>query len=119
MPYKPMVPCKHPGCPKLIPAGQKYCEKHKAMHPEVVRSAASRGYGSRWRKASKAFLASHPLCEECLKHGRYTKATVVDHIKPHRGDSELFWDESNWPALCKRCHNKKTGQEDSHPAYKY
>lgn len=50
------------------------------MHPEEARSAAARGYGSRWSKASKAYLHAHPLCAECLRHGRYAKATVVDHI---------------------------------------
>lgn len=119
MPTKPMVPCRHPGCPELVPAGQKYCEKHKALHPEAVRSASARGYGRRWQKASKAFLRAHPLCEECMKQGRYTRATVVDHIVPHRGDQKLFWDQGNWQALCKRCHDKKTGREDSNPVYRY
>lgn len=119
MPSKPMVPCRHPGCPELVPAGQRYCEKHKGLHPEEVRSAGSRGYNRRWQKARKRFLQAHPLCEECMKKGVYTKATVVDHIIPHRGDPKLFWDESNWQALCKRCHDKKTGNEDSHPMYKY
>lgn len=119
MPYKPMHPCRQPGCPELIPAEDKYCEKHKAMHPEEIRSAASRGYNSRWRKESKHYLQTHPLCEECMKHGVYTAATVVDHIVPHRGDPVLFWNQSNWQALCKRCHDKKTGQEDSHPVYRY
>lgn len=119
MPFKPMVPCRHPGCPELIPAGQKYCEKHKPLHPEETRSAGSRGYNRRWQKARKRYLSAHPLCEECMKHGLYTKATVVDHIVPHRGDPKLFWDENNWQALCKRCHDKKTGNEDSHPKYRY
>jgi 5-methylcytosine-specific restriction protein A len=119
MPYKPKVPCRHPGCPNLVPAGQKYCEEHKRMHPEEIRSAAARGYNSRWRRESKKFLALHPLCEECLRHGIATPATVVDHIVPHRGDPKLFWDRSNWQALCKRCHDKKTGREDSHPVYHF
>ena len=59
------------------------------------------------------------LCEECLKEGRYVKATVVDHVVPHRGDPTLFWDRSNWRGLCKSCHDKKTGREDSHPTYHY
>ena len=119
MPYKPRHPCGQPGCPELVPAGKKYCDKHKALHPEEIRSAAGRGYDSRWQKARKRFLQAHPLCEQCLKEGRYTKATVVDHVVPHRGDPKLFWDEGNWQALCKRCHDKKTGREDSRPAYHY
>ena len=119
MPHKPKHPCAHPGCPELVPYGEKYCEKHKGMHPEEVRSASSRGYGSRWNKARKMYLAAHPLCEQCLKEGRYTKATVVDHIKPHRGNPELFWNPDNWQALCKPCHDKKTGRYDSKPEYGY
>ena len=107
MPMKLKVPCKHPGCPALIPSGTKYCEVHKALHPEEVRSAAGRGYNAAWRKASKQFLQAHPLCEECMKQGKYVKATVVDHVVPHRGDEKLFWDRSNWRALCKRCHDQK------------
>ena len=113
MPYKPRVPCKHPGCAALIPSGTKYCDEHKALHPEEVRSAAGRGYGSAWRKASKQLLQAHPLCEECQKQGKYTKATVVDHIIAHRGAERLFWDRSNWRVLCKRCHDRKTMTEDA------
>ena len=119
MPTRPNHPCAHHGCPELVPTGQKYCAKHKALHPEDQRPAAARGYNSRWQKARKRYLQAHPLCEECLKEGRYVKATVVDHIVPHRGDPKLFWDESNWQALCKKCHDKKTGQYDSRPEYKY
>ena len=119
MPTKPNTPCRHPGCPALVPAGTKYCEKHRTQHPEDIRSASSRGYNHAWRKASKQFLQTHPLCEECKKHGRYTKATVVDHVIPHRGDQKLFWDRSNWRALCKHCHDRKTGREDSRPTYHY
>jgi positive regulator of sigma E activity len=25
-----------------------------------------------------------------------------------KGDLALFWNESNWQALCRRCHNRKT-----------
>jgi 5-methylcytosine-specific restriction protein A len=41
-----------------------------------------------------------------------TVATVVDHILPHRGDRVLFWDRSNWQALSKKCHDRKTAEHD-------
>ena len=119
MPRRPNVPCQHPGCPELVAPGTRYCAKHKAMHPEVARSASKRGYGSRWQRESKRYLESHPLCAECMKKGVYTKATVVDHVTPHRGDQRLFWDRANWQALCKPCHDSKTGREDSRPTYRY
>lgn len=119
MPRKPKVPCGQPGCPNMIEPGKRYCEEHLKLHPEITRSAAKRGYGSKWQKASKSYLNSHPLCVHCMKEGKYEKATVVDHIVPHRGDQKLFWDRSNWQALCKPCHDKKTWREDSTPVYKF
>ena len=50
---------------------------------------------------------------------RYVQATVVDHIIPHRGNEVLMWDENNYQALCKECHDRKTGHEDSTPEYRY
>lgn len=73
-------------------------------------SAHQRGYDSRWQRARLSFLADNPLCVECSKGGRIAEATVVDHVKPHRGDNALFWDRSNWQALCKPCHDRKTGK---------
>ena len=118
MPVRPKRPCAHPGCPELVAEG-KYCEKHRASHPEETRSASYRGYGNAWQRVRKQYLAAHPLCVMCEAEGRYSRATVVDHIQPHRGDRELFWDQSNWQPLCKAHHDKKTGLEDSRPTYKY
>jgi len=119
MPYRPKVPCQHPGCAELVEYGKHYCDRHLPLHPEYTRPASSRGYSSKWRRISKQYLESHPLCESCRKKGIYTKATVVDHIVPHRGDQKLFWDQTNWQPLCKKCHDKKTFSEDSHPTYRY
>ena len=71
-----------------------------------------RGYNSEWRRARALFLADHPICEECKREGKASAATVVDHIVPHKGNKALFWDESNWQALCKHCHDVKTAKED-------
>lgn len=73
--------------------------------PRERPTASQRGYNYRWQQASKAFLALQPLCVKCPKP---TTATCVDHITPHRGDQQLFWDVDNWQALCERCHNRKT-----------
>ncbi|WP_342664986.1 HNH endonuclease [Shimazuella kribbensis] len=45
---------------------------------------------------------------ECERNGRVVPATVVDHITPHKGDRELFWDSTNWQSMCSTCHNRKT-----------
>jgi len=67
------------------------------------RTTAERGYGNRWRKARATYLRSHPLCVMCRP--RLEPATVVDHIKPHKGDQVLFWDTANWQSLCKLHHD--------------
>lgn len=68
-------------------------------------SSNKRGYNSRWQRARETFIRNHPLCADHLQRGQYVEATIVDHIVPHRGDQKLFWDTSNWQALCKRCHD--------------
>lgn len=109
------VPCRHVGCAQLL-AAPGYCDKHlklvRQQSDATRESASSRGYNSRWRKARNTWLTRHPLCIECAKYRRVIPATVVDHIIPHRGDQDLFWDTTNWQSLCKPCHDKKTARED-------
>lgn len=119
MPYRPDAPCRHPGCGRLVPYGSKYCDEHAPLHTKDERTAAEKGYGTRWQKASRQYLRAHPLCRRCKERGVYTKATVVDHIVPHRGDQMLFWDRSNWQPLCKKCHDHKTMTEDRNIEYRY
>ena len=119
MPKRPNIPCKHPGCSRLVPAGTKYCNEHEPLYKVNIRTTKEKGYDSKWRKARAIYLKAHPLCVNCLKLGKYNKATVVDHIIPHRGDKILFWDESNWQSLCKSCHDRKTMTKDRYREYKY
>ena len=105
MPRSPKRPCRHPGCPNL--SDGVYCEQHRGLYARE--SAAQRGYDARWQRTREAFLKRNPLCAQCLRENRLTPATVVDHIVPHRGDEKLFWDQGNWQAICKTCHDKKTG----------
>ncbi len=115
MPLKAPTPCRHPGCAALL-TQPGYCDKHlqsfRRQQDSRRGSAASRGYGSRWRKARAAYLARHPLCAQCARKGRIAGASVVDHVIAHKGDRALFWDIANWQPLCKPCHDAKTARED-------
>ena len=109
MPTKPKHPCAYQGCPELIPAGERYCEKHRKMrnkeYERYGRSPATRHrYGRNWQKIRKRYITAHPLCEACLKEGRVTLAEQVHHIKPlsEGGGNE----ESNLMSLCASCHSK-------------
>lgn len=107
--------CPAPGCGIRI-EGKQYCSKHKGhagrRYDEQRPTAPQRGYDSRWQKARKTWLAEHPLCAECERQGRVRGATLVDHIVPHSGDYQLFWDsEGNWQSLCVACHQLKSMKE--------
>jgi 5-methylcytosine-specific restriction protein A len=68
----------------------------------------------RWRKARKRHLDEHPLCVLCERQGITTAATVVDHIKEHKGDYDLFWDAKNWQSLCASCHSGIKRTQDNY-----
>ena len=77
-------------------------------------SARQRGYTRRWEIARAAYLQLHPLCVRCKAHGRVAPASVVNHITPHKGDQALFWDEANWEAVCKPCHDGPIQAQERH-----
>lgn len=112
MPKKPLKPCKHPECPELTEGN--YCEEHqKEMEYKRMDSPYSKLYSTmRWQRLREYILSKEPLCVECKKYKRIRPATVVDHIKAHKGDEELFYDEANLQSLCKSCHDRKTAKED-------
>jgi hypothetical protein len=66
----------------------------------------------RWRAKSKAQLAAEPLCRMCQAEGVVTAATVADHIEPHRGDPEKFWNGA-LQSLCEWHHNRAKQREEA------
>ena len=58
-----------------------------------------------WRKLRAEQLQKQPWCRLCAEMDRWTRATVVDHRKPHRGDEALFFDPGNLDSLCRLHHN--------------
>lgn len=115
MPIRSARPCSQRGCPELVRTpGERYCEAHKkekdAQYNAERGSAASRGYGARWRKLRLMFLRANPLCYECLNHGIIKEATDVDHIISKKSGGTDAWD--NLQPLCRECHSKKTAKED-------
>lgn len=112
MPKRPPHPCV-PGCPTLVPSGQRRCAAHTAAEyrrQDAHRgSSHARGYGASWRARRAAWLAAHPLCEACRSDGRIAPATVVDHVQPKAlGGAD---DETNLQSLCKPHHDAKTMRE--------
>ena len=116
MPFKPARPCAHSGCPLLTTNKERLCDEHLKQRNQQIDehrgSSTERGYDGDWHKARTEYLRTHPLCVLCQKEGHITAASVVDHIIPHHGDQELFWNQSNWESLCKHHHDVKTAKED-------
>jgi 5-methylcytosine-specific restriction protein A len=44
-------------------------------------------------------------CRYCRCLEGDTSKLICDHVRPHRGDARMFWDETNLQTLCKPCHD--------------
>lgn len=65
-----------------------------------------------WRdRLRPAQLTREPLCRDCARRDRITRATEVDHITPPNGDPVLQRDPSNFQSLCGPCHGRKTRRQ--------
>jgi 5-methylcytosine-specific restriction protein A len=95
-----------------VPRGQARCSSHERKRDQERGTAHQRGYDARWRAYRKQYLAQHPLCTPCQEEGRLTPATVVDHIRAHKGDQVLFWDPTNHRAVCAPHHDERVDEGD-------
>jgi 5-methylcytosine-specific restriction protein A len=95
-------------------ARQHGARPQSAPAPELRPTANARGYNYRWQRYTKVFLAQRPLCAECMKEGIVRAADVVDHIEPHRGDEQLFWNPTNHQPMCYSHHGAKSARERIH-----
>lgn len=73
-------------------------------------------YGTaRWQQLRLLQLRAHPLCQCPLcDEGslRVRLANVVDHDQPHRGNTDLFYDQGNLRSMAKVCHDKFKQSQD-------
>ena len=110
MAQKPLRPCNHAGCRVLTREG--WCPKHKPKHKRGESKQWHWMYSLPvWERLRESQLLREPWCAECAKRGDRVRATVADHIVPHRGDMKRFTDPDNLQSLCKRCHDRKTWRE--------
>lgn len=111
MPFRAPQPCRHPGCPKLVPFGN--CPDHQQPKQKRARgkdrrpSARKRGYDRRHEAWRAAVLRRDPWCRRCTVR----RSEHADHITPIRKGGARF-DLKNGQGLCQSCHNAKTARED-------
>jgi 5-methylcytosine-specific restriction protein A len=90
--------------------GERYCEAHRrerAPFQGAERSNEALYNTTRWRKLRRETLREQPLCRRCgAEH-----PLEVHHVRPPRGDEDLFFDPDNLTTLCSRCHRAETNRE--------
>lgn len=113
LPFTPKHPCKTIGCSQLTSATLcNRCEEN-GIRIDNRPSAKERGYDGRWQDYRRRFLESNPYCADPYgKHKARVLATIVDHVIPHEGNPNVFWDFQNHMSLCKPCHDYKTAKFD-------
>jgi len=87
---------------------KRFSSKKKYKNPKLI-SGRAKGYDSNWEKYRFRFLHHNSKCYIC---GLESK--VVDHLKAHKGDMELFECLQNHIGMCTICHNTVTGKFDRH-----
>jgi 5-methylcytosine-specific restriction protein A len=63
---------------------------------------------ARWRELRLEVLLRDDYTCRCGCNGTHPNRSqlVADHIVPHRGDPDLFWDPDNLQTLLKTCHDR-------------
>lgn len=109
-----MAKCNRLGC--LNKAETKgFCLQHTSEtnnSSKRRRETYQRLYDTaQWKQLRLIHLDRHPLCIRCNNLGYIKPAKDVDHVIPHKGDLNLFYDMNNLQSLCKSCHTWKTNKE--------
>ena len=94
--------------PRLAPAAAP-----RGWKSDAVRGTRQeRGYGAAWeRLRAQVLKRDEHLCQPCLKAGRPTVGTQVDHrIPKSQGGTD---DLANLQTICLACHKAKTAREST------
>jgi 5-methylcytosine-specific restriction protein A len=106
MPTAAAQECRSPLCGNYAEQ-DGYCPAHYRARPRDEYAGNLNPANRMFRRLRHSFLVRHPFCNHCA----IRPATELDHIVPHKGDSNLFWRQSNWQGLCIPCHGRKTLSE--------
>ena len=82
------------------------------MSTQKQRESYKRIRGRKLQTIRAQYFAINPLCQHCIKQGRYTLATELDHITPlFKGGKD---NAENYQGLCEKCHKTKTAHDLNH-----
>jgi 5-methylcytosine-specific restriction enzyme A len=95
----------------LVHAGRCLLHQPRLRYANPAYAKVHKWYGlKRWARLRIRILQQQPFCRMCLEQRIRSLSQEIDHILPHRGNPELFWNECNLQGLCKRCHTAKTAR---------
>ena len=113
-------PCSSPLCKNI--STTSYCSSCTPVRQPRMKEDYHKLYRTQqWKRMRTVVLRDQPLCVACQRAGRgsLSVAQHVDHIIPHRGDRDLFFDKDNLQPLCVSHHSFKTNKEMSGKIYDY
>ncbi len=104
--------CTYPGCSRLaIERGRCAMHRRDAERFFPRDPVSQRLYNTQeWKAIRDEQLTREPWCRECAKHGVKRRATIADHIKPHKNNEQEFY-HGELQSLCVACHAQKTNRE--------
>lgn len=99
-------------------AARTHGSKARSLHRKRGTSKPGHPFylSSKWRGVKglrTMHLAKQPFCVVCKEEGKpfnkcIPEVAIVDHIRPHRGRPNIFFDPDNLQTMCKSHHSKKT-----------
>lgn len=99
-----VVSVRYPAFPVVIPL-----HDHRSAEAKAYRKL----YDTKaWKQRRLYQLGLEPLCRFCMVIGNVTPATVADHMVPHRGDPDLFFN-GELQSLCSSCHSSAKQREEN------
>lgn len=133
--------CGEPLCHQIVPVGERYCAKHKAMHEaewqakkasyrrsklaQAIRAQQAKQYdqterdpeavafyhSKQWQKV-RDYVYARDLATCQVCGNVVTNRKIIDHIVPLKlCTAKQALDSSNLWTLCYRCHFRKTKLE--------
>lgn len=109
MPFRASRPCLIPSCPKIA-VRKGRCTEHARENDRVHKKPIEyqRLYASGvWANMRINQLRQQPFCQKCGT----TWELEVHHIKDHKGDPAIFYDQNNLQTLCHSCHSTETSKK--------
>lgn len=110
----PTVPsskkCIFLGCKGDKIFGSNFCSEHATKKSAKIKQNAKLYNSSAWKSTRDAMRSMFPLCSCCLISGKVTPTAHIDHVIPHRRDTDRFL-VNLFQGLCAPCHTQKTKLE--------